>query len=306
MIVFIAKRLLELLPVLLGVLLITFAVTRFTPGDPAILLAGEEADRALIEATRRRLGLDQPIPVQFVRYVTRAVQGDLGVSYDRGVEVSALIGRALVPTGQLALVAMAFTILVGIPLGVISALRRDTWIDAVARIASLIGVSIPNFFFGLLMILLFSLVLGWLPSFGRGTWQHLILPGITLGLFSTGLVARLTRASMLDVLNQDYIRTARAKGLKGMTVVYKHGLRNAAIAIVTILGLNLGNLLSGSVLTEVVFAYPGLGRLLVDAIFNRDYATVQGAILVVAMIYVFVNLLVDVMYAVIDPRIRYS
>jgi len=145
-----------------------------------------------------------------------------------------------------------------------------------------------------------------LPSFGRGTWRHLILPGVTLGLFSTGLVARLTRASMLDVLNQDYIRTARAKGLKGMTVVYKHGLVNAAIAIVTILGLNLGNLLSGSVLTEVVFAYPGLGRLLVDAIFNRDYATVQGAILVVAMIYVFVNLLVDVMYAVIDPRIRYS
>ena len=306
MTVFIAKRLLELLPVLLGVLLITFAVTRFTPGDPAILMAGEEADRALIEATRRRLGLDQPIPLQFVRYIARAVQGDLGVSYDRGVEVSALIGRALVPTGQLALVAMAFTILVGIPLGVISALHRDTWLDAFARIVSLIGVSIPNFFFGLLMILLFSLVLGWLPSFGRGTWRHLILPGVTLGLFSTGLVARLTRASMLDVLNQDYIRTARAKGLKGMTVVYKHGLVNAAIAIVTILGLNLGNLLSGSVLTEVVFAYPGLGRLLVDAIFNRDYATVQGAILVVAMIYVFVNLFVDVMYAVIDPRIRYS
>jgi ABC-type dipeptide/oligopeptide/nickel transport system permease component len=211
-----------------------------------------------------------------------------------------------VPTGQLALVAMVFTIFVGIPLGVISALHRDTWLDAMARIVSLIGVSIPNFFFGLLMILLFSLVLGWLPSFGRGTWRHLILPGVTLGLFSTGLVARLTRASMLDVLNQDYIRTARAKGLKGMTVVYKHGLVNAAIAIVTILGLNLGNLLSGSVLTEVVFAYPGLGRLLVDAIFNRDYATVQGAILVVAMIYVFVNLLVDVMYAVIDPRIRYS
>lgn len=306
MTVFIAKRLLELLPVLLGVLLITFAVTRFTPGDPAILMAGEEADRALIEATRRRLGLDQPIPVQFVRYIARAVQGDLGVSYDRGVEVSDLIGRALVPTGQLALVAMVFTIFVGIPLGVISALHRDTWLDAFARIVSLVGVSIPNFFFGLLMILLFSLALGWLPSFGRGTWRHLILPGVTLGLFSTGLVARLTRASMLDVLNQDYIRTARAKGLKGMTVVYKHGLVNAAIAIVTILGLNLGNLLSGSVLTEVVFAYPGLGRLLVDAIFNRDYATVQGAILVVAMIYVFVNLLVDVMYAVIDPRIRYS
>ena len=306
MIVFIARRLLELLPVLLGVLLITFGVTRFTPGDPAILMAGEEADRALIEATRRRLGLDQPVPVQFVRYIGHAIQGDLGVSYDRGVEVSALIGRALIPTGQLAAVAMLFTILVGIPLGVLSAIRRDSWLDAFARIVSLIGVSIPSFFFGLLLILLFSLVLGWFPSFGMGTWRHLILPGLTLGLFSTGLVARLTRASMLDVLNQDYIRTAWAKGLRGMTVVYKHGLRNAAIAIVTILGLNLGNLLSGSVLTEVVFAYPGLGRLLVDSIFNRDYATVQGAILVVAMIYVGVNLLVDMMYAVVDPRIRYS
>jgi ABC-type dipeptide/oligopeptide/nickel transport system permease component len=306
MIVFVAKRLLELVPVLLGVLLVTFAVTRFTPGDPAVLLAGEEADQALIEATRRRLGLDQPVPIQFVRYVGRAVQGDLGVSYDRGVEVTELIGRALGPTGQLALVAMAVTILLGIPLGVISAVRRDTWLDAVARLVSLIGVSIPNFFFGLLMILLFSLVLGWLPSFGMGSWRHLILPGITLGTFSTGLVARLTRASMLDVLNQDYVRTARAKGVRGVSVVYKHALRNSAISIVTILGLNLGGLLSGSVLTEAVFAYPGLGRLLVDAIFNRDYSLVQGAILVIAVIYVGVNLLVDLLYAAVDPRIRVS
>ncbi|CAN5660155.1 ABC transporter permease [soil metagenome] len=305
MLVFIGKRLLQLIPVLFGVLLITFAVTRFTPGDPAEMAAGEDATLAMIEATRARLGLDRPLPVQFGLYVLRAVQGDLGTSYILGYKVTTLIGQALIPTGQLAAVAMVVTILLGVPLGIISAVRRDTAIDGVARLVALIGVSIPNFFFGLLMILLFSLYLGWLPSFGTGTWRHLILPGITLGTFSTGLIARLTRSSMLDTLEQDYIRTARAKGLAGWVVVYKHGLRNAGIAIVTVLGLNLGNLLAGSVLTESVFSFPGIGRLLVNSIFNRDYATVQGAILVIAVIYVVVNLLVDMLYAVVDPRIRY-
>lgn len=306
MLTFVLKRILELLPVLLGVLLLTFAVTRFTPGDPAALIAGEDADQALVEATRRRLGLDQPIPVQFLRYSQRVLQGDLGQSYVRGVEVTTLIGGAIVPTAKLAGIAMLVTIFLGVPLGVLSAVRPDSPLDLIARLVSLVGVSIPNFFFGLLLILAFSLWLGWFPSYGTGTWRHLILPGITLGTFSTGLVARLARASMLDVLGQDYVRTARSKGLSGFSVVYKHGLRNAAIAIVTILGLNLGHLLSGSVLTESVFAYPGLGRLLVDAIFNRDYAVVQGAILVVAVVYVGVNLLVDLLYAAVDPRIRYG
>ena len=305
MLVFIGKRMLQLIPVLFGVLLITFAVTRFTPGDPAELAAGEDATQAMIEATRTRLGLDRSLPVQFGLYALRAVQGDLGTSYILGYKVTTLIGQALVYTGQLALVAMIVTIVLGVPLGIVSAVRRDTAIDGMARLVALIGVSIPNFFFGLLMILLFSLYLGWLPSFGTGTWRHLILPGITLGTFSTGLIARLTRSSMLDTLEQDYIRTARAKGLAGWVVVYKHGLRNAGIAIVTVLGLNLGNLLAGSVLTESVFSFPGIGRLLVNSIFNRDYATVQGAILVIAIIYVLVNLLVDMLYAVVDPRIRY-
>jgi len=304
MLVFLVKRLAELIPVLFGVLLVTFAVTRFTPGDPAVFLAGEDADQALIEATRERLGLDRSIPTQFAFYVGNALQGDLGRSYSRNVPVTELIGRALVPTAKLAAIAMAITIFFGIPLGVVSAVRPDGPLDLAARVIALLGVSVPNFFFGLLLILLFSLQLGLLPSFGAGSWRHLILPGITLGTFSVGLIARLTRASMLDVLSQDYVRTARAKGLSGMTVVYKHGLRNAAIAIVTILGLNLGSLLSGSVLTEVVFAYPGIGRLVVDAIFDRDYALVQGTILVIALIYVLVNLLVDMLYAVVDPRIR--
>ena len=305
MLIFVAKRCLQLIPVLLGVLLITFAVTRFTPGDPAALIAGEDATEAMIEATRVRLGLHRSVPMQFIIYVRRALQGDLGVSYIMGRSVSGLIGQALWPTAQLAFVAMFVTVALGIPLGIISAVYKDSLLDGVARIISLLGVSVPNFFFGLLMILLFSLHLRLLPSFGMGTWRHLILPGITLGSFSTGLIARLTRSSMIDTLNQDYILTARAKGLAARTVVYKHGLRNAAIAIVTILGLNLGNLLSGSVLTEAVFAFPGIGRLLVRSIFERDYATVQGVILVVAMIYVVVNLLVDILYAVVDPRIRY-
>ena len=305
MLVFIGKRLLQLIPVLFGVLLVTFAVTRFTPGDPAEMAAGEDATQEMIEATRARLGLDRSLPVQFGLYVLRAVQGDLGTSYILGYKVTSLIGQALVYTGQLAAVAMLVTIVLGVPLGILSAVRRDSVLDGVARLVALIGVSIPNFFFGLLMILLFSLYLGWLPSFGTGSWRHLILPGITLGTFSTGLIARLTRSSMLDTLEQDYIRTARAKGLAGWVVVYKHGLRNAGIAIVTVLGLNLGNLLAGSVLTESVFSFPGVGRLLVNSIFNRDYATVQGAILVIAIIYVIVNLLVDMLYAIVDPRIRY-
>ena len=305
MLVFIGKRLLQLIPVLFGVLLITFAVTRFTPGDPAEMAAGEDATQEMIDATRARLGLDRSLPVQFGLYVLRAVQGDLGTSYILGYRVTSLIGQALIYTGQLAAVAMLVTIVLGVPLGILSAVRRDSVLDAFARLVALIGVSIPNFFFGLLMILLFSLYLGWLPSFGTGSWRHLILPGITLGTFSTGLIARLTRSSMLDTLEQDYIRTARAKGLAGWVVVYKHGLRNAGIAIVTVLGLNLGNLLAGSVLTESVFSFPGIGRLLVNSIFNRDYATVQGAILVIAIIYVVVNLLVDMLYAVVDPRIRY-
>jgi peptide/nickel transport system permease protein len=305
MLVYIGKRLLQLVPVLLGVLVVTFAVTRLTPGDPAEVLAGEDATQAMIEATRVRLGLDRPVPVQFGIYVWNAVRGDLGISYILSRPVTDLIGRALYFTAQIAGVALLITIVFGIPLGIVSAVRRDTVIDGIARVVALIGVSIPNFFFGLLAILLFSLTLGWLPSFGTGSWRHLILPGLTLGTFTIGLVARLARASMLDTLGQDYVRTARAKGLAGWVVVYKHALRNSAIAIVTVLGLNLGNLLAGSVLTESVFAFPGVGRLLVTSIFQRDYVTVQGTILVIAVIYVAVNLLVDLLYAAIDPRIRY-
>jgi peptide/nickel transport system permease protein/oligopeptide transport system permease protein len=306
MLVYIAKRLLQAVPVLLGVLFVTFAVTRFTPGDPAQIMAGAEASEVAVEAMRRRLGLDQPVPVQFVFYLGRVLQGDLGSSYHLGRDVSSLIGAALPRTAQLAVVALLVTALVGIPSGIVSAIRKDTWWDLFARFGALFGVSIPAFFAGILMILLFSFYLGWFPSYGTGSVRHLILPGITLGLFSTGLVARLTRSSMLDIMGQDYVRTARAKGLRERTTIVKHALRNASISIITIMGLQLGGLLSGSVLTETVFAYPGIGRLLVRSIFERDFPVVQGIILMVALIYLITNLLVDILYATVDPRISYS
>ena len=306
MLIYVFRRLLQSIPVLLGVLVIAFLVTRFTPGDPARIMAGAEASEIAVQAMRERLGLDQPHYVQFVRYIGRVFQGDLGSSYHLGQDVASLIQGALPRTAALAAIAMLVTAGIGIPTGIVSAIRKDTWWDALARFGALLGVSIPAFFAGLLMILLFSYQLGWFPSYGSGSLRHVILPGVTLGLFSTGLVARLTRASMLDIMGQDFVRTATAKGLGQRAVVFKHGLRNASISIITIMGLQLGSLLSGSVLTETVFAYPGIGRLLVRSIFERDYPVVQGVILLVALIYLIANLIVDMLYAAVDPRIRYS
>ena len=303
---YLARRLLQAVPVIFGVLVITFAVTRLTPGDPAEIMAGLEASPEAVESIRVALGLDKPIVTQFVISVRDISRGDLGRSFFLGRDVSELIGEALPRTAQLALVALAFTVVIGIPTGIMSAVRKDTWIDGAARGTALVGVSIPPFFAGLLAILVFSYYVTWFPSFGSGTWKHLVLPGFTLGLFSTGLVMRLTRSAMLDVLSEDYVRTARAKGLSERTTLYVHALRNASIPVVTVIGLQLGGLLSGTVLTETVFSYPGIGRLLARSIFERDYPVVQGLILLIAMIYVAVNLLVDVVYSLIDPRIRYK
>jgi len=289
-----------------GVLVVTFAVTRFTPGDPAEIMAGLEATPEAVASIRAELGLDRSIGAQFVIYVRDVLRGDLGRSYFLGREVTELIGEALPRTALLALVALLFTVLVGVPAGIVSAVRRDTWVDGAARGTALVGVSIPPFFAGLLSILVFSYYVRWFPSFGSGTWKHLVLPGVTLGLFSTGLVMRLTRSAILDVLNEDYIRTARAKGLSERSTLYVHALRNAAIPVVTILALQLGGLLSGTVLTETVFSYPGIGRLLARSIFERDYPVVQGLILLISMTYVAVNVLADVASSLIDPRIRFE
>ena len=301
---YVMGRFLQAIPVMFGVLVVTFALTRLTPGDPAEIMAGLEASPEAIESIRIELGLDQPIVTQFGRYLRGIVHGDLGRSFYLGRDVSELIGEALPNTVWLALVALTFTVLIAVPAGVLSAVHKDTWLDVAARATALLGVSTPPFFAGLLSILLFSHYVRWFPSFGSGTWKHLILPGVTLGLFSAGLVMRLTRSEMLDVLNQDYIRTARAKGLPDRSTHYVHALRNAAISVTTIMGLQLGGLLAGTVLTETVFSYPGVGRLLARSIFERDYPVVQGLILLIAMVYVVVNLLVDVMYSLIDPRIR--
>ena len=303
---YLTRRFLQAIPVMFGVLIITFAVTRLTPGDPAEIMAGLEASPEAIERIRIDLGLDKPVVTQFGIYVNDILHGDLGQSFYLGLDVTELIGEALPRTARLALVALAFTAIIGIPTGVMSAIRKDTWLDGAARSTALVGVSIPPFFAGLLAILMFSYYVRWFPSFGSGTWKHLVLPGFTLGLFSTGLVMRLTRSAMLDVLNEDYVRTARAKGLSERSTLYVHALRNAAIPVVTIMGLQLGGLLAGTVLTETVFSYPGIGRLLARSIFERDYPVVQGLILMIAMIYVVVNLLVDIVYSLIDPRIRYE
>jgi len=301
---YLTRRLLQALPVMLGVLVVTFAVTRLTPGDPAEIMAGLEASPEAIESIRVELGLDKPILAQFVIYLNDVFHGDLGRSYFLGRDVTELVGEALPRTAGLALVALLFTVIIGVPAGVVSAVRKDSWIDAVVRGTALLGVSIPPFFAGLLSILVFSYYVRWFPSFGAGTWRHLVLPGFTLGLFSTGLVMRLTRSAMLEVLNEDYLRTARAKGLSERRTLFVHALRNAAIPVVTILGLQFGGLLAGTVLTETVFSYPGMGRLLARSIFERDYPVVQGLILLISMMYVGVNLLVDVVYSLIDPRIR--
>lgn len=303
---YLTKRFLQAIPVTFGVLVITFAVTRLTPGDPAEIMAGLEASPEVIESIRIDLGLDKPIVTQFGVYVSGILRGDLGRSFYLGRDVTELIGEALPRTAWLALVALAFTAVIAVPTGIMSAIRKDTWMDVAARSTALVGVSTPPFFAGLLAILVFSYYIRWFPSFGSGSWKHLVLPGVTLGLFSAGLTMRLTRSAMLDVLNEDYIRTARAKGLSERTTLYVHALRNASISVVTIMGLQLGGLLAGTVLTETVFSYPGIGRLLARSIFERDYPVVQGLILLIAMIYVVVNLLVDVVYSLIDPRIRYE
>ncbi len=303
---YLTKRFLQAIPVTFGVLVITFAVTRLTPGDPAEIMAGLEASPEAIESIRIDLGLDKPIVTQFGVYVSGILRGDLGRSFYLGRDVTELIGEALPRTAWLALVALAFTAVIAVPTGIMSAIRKDTWMDVAARSIALVGVSTPPFFAGLLAILVFSYYVRWFPSFGSGSWKHLVLPGATLGLFSAGLTMRLTRSAMLDVLNEDYIRTARAKGLSERTTLYVHALRNASISVVTIMGLQLGGLLAGTVLTETVFSYPGIGRLLARSIFERDYPVVQGLILLIAMIYVVVNLLVDVVYSLIDPRIRYE
>lgn len=326
MLSFILRRLLGLIPVLLGVSTVVFIVLQLTPGDPARLILGDFATREAVEALRIEMGLDQPVHVQYGRYLGDLVQGDLGRSITQRQPVLTLIGQRLGATMELAVLAIIVATIIGVSLGILAATRQNTFIDYLVTTVSLVGVSVPIFYLGLLLILFFSIDLSWLPVSGRGdpllyslgqaftgdlrplgnTLRHLALPSLTLGLSFAALLAKMSRGAMLEVLEQDYIRTARAKGLGQRVVVLKHALKNAGVPLLTILGLQFSNLLGGSVLTETIFAWPGLGRLAVDAIFNRDFPLIQGAVLTVAVIFVLINLLVDVAYGLIDPRITYS
>jgi peptide/nickel transport system permease protein len=305
MLTWVLRRILAVVPVLFGVTLAVFSMLFLVPGDPVKMMLAEFVTTPdQIAQMRAQLHLDEPIIKQYGRFVTNAVRGDLGTSIRSRRAVTIEIGENLGSTAQLALAAMLVAVGLGIPLGLVAALSRNSWLDVASMGTALLGVSMPSFWLGLLLIFVFSLHLAWFPATGGGDLHHLVLPAITLGMIAAAIIARLTRSSMLEVLGQDYVRTARAKGLGGFSVVVRHALKNALIPIITIFGLQFGNLLAGAVIVETVFSRPGLGRLIVGGILNKDFPLVQGVVLFVATIYVLINVLVDVAYAYADPRIR--
>jgi peptide/nickel transport system permease protein len=307
MLTWVLRRILAVVPVLFGVTLAVFSMLFFVPGDPVkIMLAEFVTTPDQVAQMRAQLHLDEPVLKQYGRFVVNALHGDLGTSIRSRRPVTTEIGENVGSTAQLAVTAMLVAVALGVPLGLVAALGRSSWLDVTTMATALLGVSMPSFWLGLLLILVFSLHLAWLPATGGGDLAHLILPSVTLGMIAAAIIARLTRSSMLEVLGQDYVRTARAKGLGGFAVVVRHALKNALIPIVTIFGLQFGNLLAGAVIVETVFSRPGLGRLIVGGILNKDFPLVQGVVLFVATVYVLINLLVDVAYAYADPRIRFG
>ncbi len=306
-------RFLQLIPTLLLVSVLVFGLQQLMPGDPALVLAGEEgANPAVLAQIRAELWLDRPLPVQYAHWLGRLVQGDLGYSWRIRQPVTQLVAQKLPVTLQLGLMAFAFALAIGVPAGVLSAVKRGTWWDHSANLIGLGGLSTPNFWLGIMLILLVSVQLGWLPPSGyvplsENVWQSLattIMPAFVLGNATAAVLMRHTRSAMLTALDQDYVRTARAKGLTEGRVVIRHALRNALVPVVTLGALELGTLFSGAVLTEQVFSIPGFGKLVVDAVFNRDYPVVQGVVMVTATLYILLNLLADVLYVAVNPRLR--
>ncbi|TMJ02469.1 MAG: ABC transporter permease [Bacillati bacterium ANGP1] len=303
---FLTRRLLLLVPTLLGVTLATFLMLHLTPGDPVTIMLGEFASASDVARLRAELGLDRPIVVQYLKFLGRAVRGDLGSSIRSRRPVQEEIAERLPPTMVLALAAQVLAVCAGITAGVTAAAARRPSVDSAIVAVTLVGLSMPTFWSGLLLILLFSLTLGWLPITASGGLRALILPAVTLAAPAAAVLARVTRASVLEVLRQDYVRTARAKGVSERLVVYRHALRNALIPVLTVAALQFAGLVAGAVIVESVFSRPGLGRLAVTAILSRDFPLAQGIVLVVASVYVFVNVGVDLVYGVLDPRIRYQ
>ena len=300
------RRLALTIPVLLGVATLVFALIHLIPGDPAQAMLGETAAEQDVQALRERLGLDRPLLEQYGRFLQGAVRGDLGVSLRTSEPVSQAILTRLPATLELAAAAMLVAIGVAIPLGIVAAVGRGTAVDRIATTLSLTGISIPNFWLGPLLAIVFALELAWLPFSGRGTLAHLVLPAISLGAALAAILARMTRASLLEELREPYVQAARARGASRTRAVLRHAFRNSLIPVVTLIGLQFGAVLTGAVITETIFAWPGIGRLLIQSIGFRDYPLVQGCILFIAVTYVGMNLLTDLMYGVLDPRIRYE
>ena len=312
MLLFIVKRFLTAIPTLIIVTLMVFGIQRLLPGDPALIIAGEQRDPAVIAYIRERYRLDDPVPVQYAVWLGQVLRGNLGQSIRTNQPVTQLIWQKLPVTVELAFLSMLVALLIALPIGVLSAVRKNTAVDYFGTLFALSGLSLPNFWLGIMLILLFSVQWGLLPAsgyveFGRdplGNLQRMIMPAFVLGTGLAAVLMRQLRSSMLDVLKQDYVRTAQAKGLLKRRVVLRHALRNALIPVITIFGLQMGALLSGAVLTEQVFTIPGFGKLVVDAVFNRDYAVVQGVVLFTSAAYILINLLVDIAYALVNPRIQ--
>ncbi|HGJ0580612.1 TPA: glutathione ABC transporter permease GsiC [Salmonella enterica subsp. enterica serovar Braenderup] len=303
---YVLKRLLGLIPTLLIVAVLVFLFVHLLPGDPARLIAGPEADAQVIALVRQQLGLDQPLHVQFWHYITHVLQGDFGTSMVSRRPVSEEIASRFLPTLWLTITSMIWAVLLGMAIGIAAAVWRNRWPDRVGMTLAVTGISFPAFALGMLLMQIFSVDLGWLPTVGADSWQHYILPSLTLGAAVASVMARFTRSSFVDVLSEDYMRTARAKGVSETWVVLKHGLRNAMIPVVTMMGLQFGFLLGGSIVVEKVFNWPGLGRLLVDSVDMRDYPVIQAEVLLFSLEFILINLVVDVLYAAINPAIRYK
>lgn len=309
---YILKRLLSMLPILAVVAVVVFLIVHLTPGDPAAVMLGDEAGEKEIAELRAQLGLDLPLVVQFFHWLANVVQGDLGRSYFSDVPVTQTFWEHLGPTVSVAILAQIIAILIAIPIGIMAARRRGTMIDQAVMGVSLFGISVPSFLLGLFLILLFAVQLKWLPVAGykplsQGVWNHLrylILPALALGFMQAALIARMTRSSMLDILADNYIKTARAKGLKERIVIYKHALRNAFIPILTVIGETFGGLVTGAAVVETVFNIPGIGQLIISSVERRDYAVIQGTVLLITVTYVLLNLLIDLLYGIVDPRVR--
>ncbi|EBO7047326.1 glutathione ABC transporter permease GsiC [Salmonella enterica] len=303
---YVLKRLLGLIPTLLIVAVLVFLFVHLLPGDPARLIAGPEADAQVIALVRQQLGLDQPLHVQFWRYITHVLQGDFGTSMVSRRPVSEEIASRFLPTLWLTITSMIWAVLFGMAIGIAAAVWRNRWPDRLGMTLAVTGISFPAFALGMLLMQIFSVDLGWLPTVGADSWQHYILPSLTLGAAVASVMARFTRSSFVDVLSEDYMRTARAKGVSETWVVLKHGLRNVMIPVVTMMGLQFGFLLGGSIVVEKVFNWPGLGRLLVDSVDMRDYPVIQAEVLLFSLEFILINLVVDVLYAAINPAIRYK